>query len=132
MKTVSTVEAKFKRSGIKSQATKLWRETDHSIRDLILEKAHLQLNEEPIINYYRNPLFWWLLTNERLLIFNTDDVVFYNLADITKVELKALFEGNVEKQDCTSVHIYVKDRYIDLDLENGTWPIIYNILRFVT
>src|SRR6185503_12915504 len=100
MKSVSTVEAKFKRSKTECQATKLWRETDPLIWDLILEKTHLRTDEKPIINYYRNPLFWWLLTNERILIFNTDDVMSYNLADITRVEMKTLVEGKVDKLEC--------------------------------
>ena len=131
MKSPKTIEAKFRRSKIETKLTKLWIDASSHMQLTVLKEIALNDSETPIILYFVNESQWWVITNERIFVRQINEITFINLSDIERVELKKLFEGEVEKNKCTSVQLFVKNQYWDFNLEAGTWPLIYEILRFM-
>ncbi|MBK0380891.1 hypothetical protein [Mucilaginibacter segetis] len=131
MNNSSVVEAKFIRGKIKSKSTTLWISTDNFKKESIQNKFHFDENEKPIICYFKNSSYWWLLTNMLLAIYNNDKITNYKLVDIERVELNNLFDGTIDKKEYSNLDLYIGNQHIQLGLEKGTWPIIYNIFKFI-
>ena len=132
MKNISLVEAKFIRSKLKSISTTLWDSTDNLVKETIIDKVRFELNEKPIICYFKKSSYWWILTNVSLIICNNNCIANYQLSNIHTVELNDLFDGIVKKKECSNLQLYINGQRIDLELENGTWPILYDIFKFIT
>lgn len=132
MKSVSAIEAKFLRKGVSTHLTKLWKEMDEPTKQIILDKVNLHSAEFVILNYFPNTAYFWILTNNRLIVINEDKFQYLPISEIKKVELSEIFDNQVSKQQNTGIHILINDEYIRLSLEPDTWPIIYDILKFVT
>jgi len=131
MKSESVIKAKFRRLNISTSNTCLWGEVSQDIRNE-LDKQILMIEEEKkIFLVFTNSSYWWVLTNQRLILKDNDTVSYFNLDDINKVEPKSIFERGASKQECSELSLNVKDREIQLRLEENTWHAIYNILKFV-
>lgn len=129
MKNPNIIKAKFLRSGNKGKLTKPWETTDTFTKNTILGKIELEPNEVQIICFYSNAN-GWLLTSKKIWIFTDNLTTWYSLDEIEKVELKKLFNGEVNKLECKDVQLYTKSECIDLVVEIQTWPIIFSILQF--
>lgn len=131
MKTASTIAAKFLRSKSHADLTKLWKESSENIKNAISKVIVFNNDETPIITFDLNTNYWWVLTNQRLIVKDSQGLKKIDFKEIKAVEIKKIIEGNVSKSECSSIQLKVNNNYMDLELEKGTWPIIINILRFV-
>lgn len=127
----SIIEAKFLRSKTKSIYTLLWGKMNNPAKKFILSQVQLLLNERPIICFSPNNSYWWLLTDKRFMFYEKNHINYYSLNEFERVELKDLFEDRTNKQECSSMIFYISKDLININLEKGTWPIIYDIFKFV-
>ena len=86
IKSPSVIEAKFRRSNIKAELTYLWKDAPETTRTLISNKITFLGNETPIIIYYLSVNYWWVVTNDRILILNIDTFQIIKLLEI-KIKL---------------------------------------------
>ncbi len=131
MKSQTSIESKFQRSKNKGKLTKLWKDIPANLQSFILTSISLDSVEVPIIIFYDDINNWWLLTSKKIFISQKNKNFAINLFEIDNVELKKIFDGEVSKDKNSAVQILVKNVYFDLDVEQGTWPLVYDILRFV-
>ena len=132
MKSASTIRAKFKRLNVNATNTSLWEEVNEEIKNKVKQQIQLVEGETKILFVLINSSYWWILTDQRLILNRRNLINYFNLRDIKKVEPKRLFEGEVSKQECSELDLYVNDQQIRLKLEESTWYAIYNILKSVT
>ena len=125
------VEAKFTRSGIKTNYTKLWKDIDESTRSAILKRVNLIDNEAPILYFYSPNQTGWLLTTENLYIFSGNITKILKLTNLDRVAMKDIFDGTATKMECTFVQLFSKDGVVNLETEVLSWPIIFGIFHFV-
>lgn len=131
LKAQSTIEAKFLRDRNLKVHTRIWKDTPEQIKNKIFEVITLDDGESPIICYYPNSGYWWLLTSFKILVFERNEVNVIMLSDIQAVELKKLFDGDVAKQECDAVQLKINGVYIDLKVERRTWPIVFTVIQFI-
>lgn len=131
MKSVSAIKAKFNRLNISARNTNLWDDISESIKANVKSKIQLTEREIKVLFVQLDSFNWWLLTNERLILFGNEKVNYINLTDIEKVEPKKMFDGVVSKQECSTLEVYIQGKSIELALEDNTWHAIYNLLKFV-
>lgn len=133
MKSPSVIEAKFLRSKTQASFTKLWKEVNQGDKELILNNVNLLVDEAIIIYFLPNQTYWWLLTNKRLIIADNQHVTYVPLAEVKRVEAKEIFEDRVSKSENTNLSLYfLNDGELKLKLEQQTWPVIYEVLKFIT
>jgi hypothetical protein len=127
----SIIESKFLRykSVTPFIRTKTWKETDDIIKSTILQLVDFDINENPIIVYYQDNLYWWLITNNALYISDTI-ATKYQFKEIESIDIASLWNGKATKTEIPSIDIYWKDDKIDLLIEPLTWPVISQILKF--
>lgn len=125
----SIIEAKFRRSKIDLDKTKLWKTFDINQKEYISNKINLIDNEKELICYY-NDDYWWLLTNNNLIVSDKENIKYIKLFEIFKIELST----NIKNINSTEVFvgIFYQDNKIKLELEKSSWPIIIEILKFMT
>lgn len=111
--------------------TKFWDDCGDILRTLISNAITFDRNEEPVLVYYEDDLYWWLLTNDKLIINNGRDVFKLNFSDIKCVEFDEIKQGRIRKELCTSLQLITNSWYYVLKIEERSWPIIYNLLKFV-
>lgn len=125
----SVIEAKFKRSNLNLVKTKLWKTLETSQQQLILSEIKQIDSDRKFICFY-NYNYWWLLTNKDLVISDNGNVLCIGLFEISKIELSA----DIKSMDSTEVifDVFYKDEIIKLQIEKSSWPIVIEILKFVT
>lgn len=131
MKSESAIRAKFKRLNVKSSNTKLWEDVHENIRSKVEQQIKMVDGEIKILFALIDASYWWILTNHRLILSENDFIRYFNLDEIDKVEPNQIFEGEVSKQECSELNLYLDNGRVDLKLEQNTWHAIYNILKFV-
>ncbi len=127
----NVIEAKFLRSKRSYVYTKVWKQVEPAWKDIVSEKSNLSSKEEPILCFYPNTVDGWLLTNKRLLIFENDPTVYFDLTEFYKVEVEDIFENGVNKLECTRIQLFTKSKCINLVVEIRSWHIILSIFRFI-
>jgi hypothetical protein len=129
MKKASIIRAKFLRSNIQTTTTMLWVELKD--KELIRSNIRLLENEEVILCYVPNTKYWWLLTEQRLIIFEDLKVKYIQFVKINSIEPKEVFDAEKSKYDSTKLVLDTPDGDMVLIVEEGTWHVIYSILKFV-
>lgn len=131
MKSDSVIRAKFRRLNISTANTNLWQDVTENIKNEVDRQVQMVEGEIKIILVFLNPTYWWILTNQRLILNKKQVIHCFNLTDIKKVEPKKLFEGDVSKKECAELDLNINDRKTRLKVEENTWQGVYNILKFV-
>jgi|GEM_PF-2576694 len=131
MKTASTIAAKFLRGQSHSDLTRLWKESSENIKNAISKAIIFNTDEIPIITFSHNTNYWWVLTNQRLIIMDSQTLIKIDFKEIEAVEVKKIIEGSISKLECSSIQLKINNSYMDIELEKGTWPNMFNIFRFV-
>lgn len=130
-KSSSVVEAKFRRFKINSKNTKLWKEVSEDVKSEITKEIKILDSEVKVLYFFENSSYWWLLTNQRLILSIEDAISYFNLEDIIKVEPTRVFENDVSKQNNCQLTLCFEDNKFELVVEKGTWHAICNILKFI-
>ena len=125
----SIIEAKFRRSKIDLDKTKLWRTVNIDQQESILNKISLTQDEKELICYY-NDDSWWLLTTNNLIVCNKENIKQIKLFEIFKIELS----NNIKNINSSEffIDILYNNNIIKLELEKSSWPIIVEILKLIT
>ncbi|MBB6369650.1 hypothetical protein [Chryseobacterium shigense] len=125
----SIIEAKFRRSKLDLDKTKLWRTVNIDQQESILNKISLTQDEKELICYY-NGDNWWLLTTNNLIVCNKENIKQIKLFEIFKIELS----NNIKNINSSELFIDIScnDNIIKLELEKSSWPIIVEILKLIT
>ena len=83
------------------------------------------------MSYFPDENYWWVISNQRLIILDNGKYFNLLLSEISKVELKDIFHEDVQKLENKSIHIHLNNEVYKLLLEKSTWPIIYEIIKFL-
>lgn len=126
----SIVESKFKRSKLNLNKTKLWNMLTIEQKKYIINNTKLIDSDQNIICYYPNDKYWWLITNNHLVISDNEKILFINLFDISKIEIVSNIKYIDSKE--TSIYIFFNNIQVELHLEKNSWTIIIEILKFIT
>lgn len=128
----SLIESKFLRAKNTGDFnfTKTWKQTDSEVKRIILQDVNFDQTEVPIINYYRDELHWWLMSNNVLYI-KRGTVSNYEFKEIEKADIPLLWKGEVAKMQVTGIQIFYKGDQIDLFVEPLSWPIVFTLINFV-
>jgi hypothetical protein len=130
MKKPFTVKAKFMRSKSNLELTKLWDDLDDLKKVSILKNLDIHSSEEPVLSFYKDAGLWWLLTSERLFIYNDNLVEELQLNEVVDVDVPELFQGTVPKTECDKIRIILQETTIDLTIEERSWHVIYPLFKF--
>ena len=130
MITVSTLEAKFKRSNLSSQNT-LWGSDLTYYAQLEGIRKMLQPLECLILFYYNSTDLFWVITNKRLIIQNDRSLSTYFLQDLEKVNLGEIAESTKAKNNCNYITFIVHKEVKILPVESKSWYIVYEILKLI-
>jgi len=126
---LSIVEAKFRRSNLNLKETKLWNMLTTEKKICIIDKTKIIDSDQNIICYYPNDKYWWLITNNHLVIFDNEKMLFIKLFDILKIEITS----NIKYTDFKEViHICCNHIQVELHIEKDSWTIIVELLKFIT
>ena len=131
MKSQSAIEAKFIRLNVKASSTKLFADLNSAIQKSIKQSIPLLDDEKIVLCYVPQKEYWWAITNCRLILSENHQYNIIDFEDIESIEANDIFDNDVTKQDCTRLELKVHYKYINLEVEKGTWHLIYNIIKFV-
>lgn len=126
MFSISAIKGKFERSGIDFRKTFLWEKTSSSEKQKI--SNDLRVDEIGIIYYGESIEYFWLLTNERIIISNKK---FYNLSDLIKVDFVNIKANPAEKISNRELTLFTNSIQFKLFLEENSWHVFYNIFKFI-
>lgn len=128
----STIEAKFRRSGIQSKRTRLWVDIEEDIKVEISKYFHLQSKESNIICFYKSSDYFLLFTTARIIVINNSNVENYFFNEIIDVRLEEIFDNPKEKVINDKIDITLKSGdKVKLLVEEKTWPVLYNIIKLL-
>lgn len=130
----STYISIFKRKGGEGLYTKIIKEADSKDYNILF--AQLEENEKPLLIYFLDLLNFFLLTNNRILMYNEGQSIFLYLTDIIEVRPALQEEMNdriSDKQKFTRLKIKIKNgKYFICKLEQGQpYEGIYQVLHFI-
>lgn len=130
----STYISIFKRKGGEGLNTKIIKEADSKDYNILF--AQLEENEKPLLIYFLDLLNFFLLTNNRILMYNEGQSIFLYLTDIIEVRPALQEEMNdriSDKQKFTRLKIKIKNgTYFICKLEQGQpYEGIYQVLHFI-
>jgi len=131
MKKASTITAKFLRYKASFSNTKLWKDCDDSIQKSMLQVVKFDTKEEPVLAFYKSDLYWWLLTNCKIIISLEQKIEQVYFSDIDSVEFDDIIQGRITKEACRSLQIITRPWHYVLEVEERSWTIVYTILTFV-
>lgn len=123
------LKAKIKRSNAQLKNTHIY-DPESSVSDLCLfSKLFLRRTEDIILYHSDENENNWILTNQRL-IFPV------NMVDIDISKIKDVFFDNVhdnpeQKMTNTELVLQTENEKIKLFAEEGTWPLIYEVFKFI-
>lgn len=124
---VSILEAKFRRSKLDLDYTKLWKSLDISKQNLILENINLSVNETPIVTLFMKNTEWWLISDEKVYNYNNSlDTI--HLDAILNIEISK----DIKIHNENYLNIYYDEKILPLKLEQKSWIIIIEILKHLT
>ncbi|PKF74192.1 hypothetical protein [Chryseobacterium sp. PMSZPI] len=123
------IEAKFRRSKLMLDKTKLWKTIDILKQQVISSKINLEYDEKELICFY-NYDYWWLFTTKNLIVNDNKSLLYISLFEISKIDLPANIK-NINHPEAY-IDIYFQDKKVKLQLEKFSWPIMIEILKFVT
>lgn len=132
MKSLSAIEAKYRRGKLRSESTRLWKNTDALIQNEIVRSIELLAEEVIVICFYSNDDYWWVITNKRLIVKESPKVYYIFLSDIEKIRIEDMVYSNSSKLSSQTLFLEYKQGSLGLKLEKGTWHVIYDILKFIT
>lgn len=124
------IEAKFERASALLLQTKPWRQMTADERQYF-EKMPLYEDESPILGFFKNDNYLWMLTTDRLLIFDSGSFKSFKFSEISEIEIIGLEDGTIAKQNISAIRIMSTESNINLELEQGSWHVIYPILQFI-
>lgn len=124
---ISILEAKFRRSKLELNHTKLWKSLDLSKQNVILRKINLSLDETPIIISFIDDMEWWLMTDQTIYNYN-NFLEIIPLNEIFKIEISKDFKSLNENY----LSIYYNEKVLSIKLEQKSWIIIIDILKHIT
>ncbi len=126
MFSISAIKGKFERSGIDFRKTFLWEKISSSEKQKI--STDLKVDEKGIIYYTESAEYFWLLTNERIIISNEK---FYNLSDLIKVDFINIKANPSEKMSNRELTLFTNSTQFNLFFEENSWHVFYNIFKFI-
>jgi hypothetical protein len=126
MFSISAIKGKFERSEIDFRKTFLWEKISFSEKQKF--STDLKVDEIGIIYYTESPEYFWLLTNERIIISNEK---FYNLSDLIKVDFVNIKANPSEKISNRELTLFTNSIQFKLFLEENSWHVFYNIFKFI-
>jgi hypothetical protein len=131
MKNASVIRAKFRRGALNFAKTKLWEDINSLNKEEILKNIDLLTSEDIIVCFFQSVDYLWLLTNIRLIIIKASTFQDIRYEEIMNVEPKQIFTHEKTTLDCDILSIFTKKNEIFLKVEERTWYIIYEILKFL-
>ena len=96
----------------------------------VLSVIELLSDETAIICFIPNDTYWWVLTDERLIV-KESQITYLKFQEINSIELSEIFEGEQSKSELASIDITTASSKFKLKVEKGSWHVIYNILKFL-
>lgn len=128
----STIEAKFKRSGIKPKRTWLWIDMDETVRAEILRYCYLQNEEHIIICFYKSSSYCLLFTTERIMVIKEGTAKNFFFYDIDDVRLDEIFDNRKDKETNDVIDLFLASGdHVKLLIEERTWPLLYSIIKLL-
>lgn len=102
------------------------------IRNFVLIKTiHLKV-DDIIILYFIDETYFWLITNNQLVIFQEQNINYIDFLDINKVSVpEQLFKREIEKLELNFLLIQTEKGLFNLRVEKKTWPLVLKLLQFV-
>lgn len=120
---INAIEGKFKRKKMILKSTFLYKE----------KPIHIQENfdsDEFCIIYYKDLVDnCWFLTNKNLFISHQNFKVSLSL--LKKVDFINLKKNPSEKLVYREIDLFTDYKRITLCVEEKSWPLIYNIFKFI-
>lgn len=126
MFSISAIKGKFERSQIDFKKTFLWEKIPVEQKQKIL--SNLQINEIGVIYYKESENYSWLLTSERIIIFNEQ---WFNLSDLKKIDVINIKTNQSEKLSNRELTLFTNSNQFKLFLEENSWHVFYNIFKFI-
>jgi hypothetical protein len=133
MLSISAIEAKYKRAMLNVTDTFLWSDMSNDQKDAISTQVELALGERVIIYYCKSLDYWWVITNQRLIISDNKTLSFCPFEMIIKVDFPGAEKIEANKKGIDSVNIVLSGGYSKLVfVENTTWHFFYDLLRVLS
>lgn len=126
MFSISAIKGKFERSQIDFKKTFLWEKIPVEQKQKIL--SNLKINEIGVIYYKESENYSWLLTSERIIIFNEQS---FNLSDLKKIDVINIKTNQSEKLSNRELTLFTNSNQFKLFLEENSWHVFYNIFKFI-
>ncbi len=128
-----TIEAKFRRAGIKPTKTYLWVDMAEDLKREVQKEIQLQENEYCIICFYNFLNHFLVLTTNRIVIMDDGGVESYLYTSIDDVRLNEVFNGQQSKENNDTINLILKTgEKVNIKVENKTWHTLFSIIRLIT
>ena len=132
MKKLSVINAKIIRLNLKAEHTKIFSELDEIGKDIVNKNIDYVNNEESVFCFFSTSIYWWVITNFRIIISENNIITYIYLDEIQNVHLNDIFENEIMKEECDSIDIKFKDgSEKKLNVEKKTWYAVHNLLKFL-
>lgn len=128
MKSTSAIRAKFLRHDQVANLTKLWEDCEKEARKCILHhlKKH-KIEANPIIAFFESNSYFWIISNEVLLLKETECIEKIPFGDIIRLEFDRDFKENSQQR----MQFLYDGNKKSIKVETGTWHIVYNMFKFL-
>ncbi len=130
MMSKSILEAKFLRSKLVATNTQLWKQFSGINKQFVMSKITTESGEDGILIFYMNAGYWWLLTINNFIIYSNGVIRTLSLSEIESVMPDQLTEDSNAKSEMNQLLLRVRNEVIPITIENKTWHVIYDVLRF--
>ncbi len=124
------IKAKIRRRNINFKYTYLYDDAESlNINQSIFSDVTLKDNEEIILYHDNLNNYNWIITNQRLLFpFDELEVPFSQICD---VNFDSIMDSPENKMSNCELILVLKDGKVKIFLEKGTWPLVYEIFKFI-
>lgn len=131
MLAVSTIEAKFRRSKINSKNTFLWSQLSDHKKEIIISYVLFSEGEQCWIMYEKSKDYFWIITNQRIIIFCDGTIRYYSYQMVSSVQFPLIDEKN-DKRNVDNLNLVLNDcSCLIVFVESTTWHFIYGLLRLL-
>jgi len=129
---VTIVERKFLRDNNSLHYTRLWSDLPIVQQQMLRSSIHLGADEQIILAFFLSENYWWVLTSKKATVYEKGAFRVVDLHKIERVELTEVFEAVTSKSNNKSIDLHSASDTIRLQLEQDSWPGMYNLFKFVT
>jgi hypothetical protein len=132
MKSLSVIKAKFRRSPPESKLFQLWDDESDSNKQIIREALPAIKNESVILCYFESKNYWWIITNDQLIVNGSNEILYVPVDQIKSVEMNDLMDGNNEDKIDATIYIHTPKKIIRLPTKEKVWMTAFELLVFIT